>query len=31
MTPLAPHLTQFLREYLPRQRAMSVQTSDTYR
>ena len=30
MTPLAPHLTQFLREYLPRQRAMSVQTSDTY-
>jgi len=30
MTPLAPHLTQFLREYLPRQRAMSAQTSDTY-
>ena len=30
MTPLAPHLTQFLHEYLPRQRAMSAQTSDTY-
>src|SRR5499427_5399181 len=30
MTPLAPHLTQFLREYLPRQREMSAQTSDTY-
>ena len=30
MTPLAPHLTQFLHEYLPRQRAMSVQTSDIY-
>ena len=30
MTPLAPHLTQFLREYLPRQRAMSAPTSDTY-
>lgn len=30
MTPLAPHLTQFLRDYLPRQRAMSAQTSDTY-
>jgi len=30
MTPLAPHLTQFLREYLPRRRAMSAQTSDTY-
>jgi site-specific recombinase XerD len=30
MTPLAPHLTQFLREYLPRQRAVSAQTSDTY-
>lgn len=30
MTPLAPHLAQFLHEYLPRQRAMSAQTSDTY-
>jgi integrase/recombinase XerD len=30
MTPLGPHLTLFLREYLPRQRAMSAQTSDTY-
>jgi integrase/recombinase XerD len=30
MTPLAPHLTVFLREYLPNQREMSQQTSDTY-
>lgn len=30
MTPLGPHLAVFLREYLPRQREMSVQTSDTY-
>ena len=30
MTPLGPHLTVFLREYLPSQREMSVQTSDTY-
>jgi integrase/recombinase XerD len=30
MTSLGPHLTVFLREYLPSQREMSVQTSDTY-
>src|SRR5688572_932458 len=30
MPPLGPHLTVFLREYLPHQREMSVQTSDTY-
>src|SRR5690242_64455 len=30
MTPLGPQLTVFLREYLPNQREMSVQTSDTY-
>lgn len=30
MNPLGPHLTVFLREYLPRQREMSAQTSDTY-
>lgn len=30
MNPLGPHLTEFLREYLPRQREMSMQTSDTY-
>src|SRR5580692_2947635 len=30
MTPIGPHLTSFLREYLPSQREMSVQTSDTY-
>jgi len=30
MTPLGPQLTLFLREYLPSQREMSVQTSDTY-
>ncbi len=30
MTPLGPHLTVFLREYLPSQREMSVQTADTY-
>src|SRR6202162_1606243 len=29
MTPLSPHLALFLREYLPRQRAMSAPTSDT--
>jgi integrase/recombinase XerD len=30
MTPLGPHLAVFLREYLPAQREMSVQTLDTY-
>jgi site-specific recombinase XerD len=30
MTPLGTHLTIFLREYLPSQREMSVQTADTY-
>jgi len=30
MNPLGPHLTVFLREYLPSQREMSTQTSDTY-
>jgi integrase/recombinase XerD len=30
LTPIAAHLTAFLREYLPSQREMSVQTSDTY-
>jgi integrase/recombinase XerD len=30
MTPVGPHLSVFLREYLPSQREMSVQTSDTY-
>ena len=30
MTPIGPHLTVFLREYIPSQREMSVQTSDTY-
>jgi len=30
MTPLGLHLTVFLREYLPSQREMSVQTCDTY-
>src|ERR1700720_1716335 len=30
MTPLGSHLTVFLREYIPGQREMSVQTSDTY-
>ncbi len=30
MMPLAPHLEAFLREYLPNQREMSAQTSDTY-
>jgi integrase/recombinase XerD len=30
MNPLGPHLTVFLHEYLPRQREMSAQTSDTY-
>src|ERR1700683_1438819 len=30
MTALGTHLTVFLREYIPSQREMSVQTSDTY-
>src|SRR5580698_1187298 len=30
MTPIGPHLTAFLREYIPSQREMSAQTSDTY-
>lgn len=30
MTPLGPHLTVFLREYIPGLREMSVQTSETY-
>jgi hypothetical protein len=30
MTPIGLHLTVFLREYLPSQREMSLQTSDTY-
>lgn len=30
MTPLAPHLTAFLREHLPRERACSVHTCDAY-
>ncbi len=30
MTPIGLHLTVFLREYLPSQREMSVQTCDTY-
>ena len=30
MTPLGPHLTVFLREYIASQREMSVQTADTY-
>src|ERR1700688_4557545 len=30
MTPIGPHLTAFLREYIPSQREMSVQTSNTY-
>ena len=30
MTPIGPHLTAFLREYIPSQREMSLQTSDTY-
>ena len=30
MTPLGPHLTVFLREYIPSLREMSVQTSETY-
>jgi hypothetical protein len=29
MTSLGSHLAVFLREYLPNQREMSVQTSDT--
>ncbi len=30
MTPLAPHLTAFMLEYLPRERACSRHTCDTY-
>ena len=30
MTPLAPAITQFLRDYLPRQRGFSVHSSETY-
>ena len=30
MTPLAPHLTRFLQEYLPRERRMSTATIETY-
>ena len=30
MTPLAPLITRFLREYMPRQRGHSPQTCDTY-
>lgn len=30
MTPLAPHMTYFLREYLPRERRCSDQTCETY-
>lgn len=30
MTPIAPHLTRFLREYLPAARACSAHTSDAY-
>ena len=30
MTPLAPQLTTFLREYLPRERACRVHTCDAY-
>jgi site-specific recombinase XerD len=30
MTPLAPLVTRFLREYMPRQRGYSPQTCDTY-
>lgn len=30
MTPLAPLITRFLREYMPRQRGYSPQTCDTY-
>jgi len=30
MTPIAPHLTHFLREYLPRERRFSDQTCETY-
>lgn len=30
MTPLAPHITAFLRERLPRERGASVHTCDTY-
>ena len=30
MTPLAPHLTKFLREHLPRERRASGHTCDAY-
>lgn len=30
MTPIAPHLTAFLRDYLPRDRACSAHTCDAY-
>ena len=30
MTPIAPHMTTFLREYLPHTRACSVHTCDAY-
>ncbi len=30
MTPLAPVITQFLRDYLPRQRGFSIHSSETY-
>ena len=30
MTAIAPHLTAFLREYLPRDRACSLHTCDAY-
>jgi integrase/recombinase XerD len=30
MTPLAPHLTAFLREWLPRQRGASPHTGESY-
>jgi len=30
MTPLAPHLSAFLREHLPRDRACSRHTCETY-
>lgn len=30
MTPIAPHMTDFLREYLPRERRFSDQTCETY-
>lgn len=30
MTPLAPHITSFLRDYMPHQRGYSPQTCETY-